>query len=155
MRTSALLLALAAVFVAASAAQATTQLLVDRGLTSNGVNNTDWGLRSNIAEGNYDPKDSLADPTDYGPPGLEGDDFTLPSAGGQAYRITDVRVWVMAYGHTAYNDMFNSMTLLLGPSGSTLATVPVVPTVTQVTYPGGQKLRHDQRQLYLPRSTTQ
>ncbi len=112
------------------------QLLVDRGLTSVGVNRTVWTERSNISWATYDPKDPIF--VGIQPPDVSADDFTLPTAEA-TYRVTNIRIFLKGYGQTAFSDMFNGVSLMLGTSISTpLTTLSVVPTVMQIHYPGGE-----------------
>ena len=122
-------------YVGAGVAQAEI-FLVDRGPPSTGVNNTDWGLRSNIGFGDYDPKDPII-PANNWATNVPGDDFTLPGTAADSYLVTGIRIWIRRIADTSFSDKFNSIDLLLGTSlGSPLTSVGVAPTITETTYPG-------------------
>lgn len=126
------LLAMAAITLTAQTVSA-AELLVDRGLTDTGTNDSNISTRTNWSSGFIDPKEGG---------GLDGDDFTLPTEAA-TYHIANIRIFMadyFPYGATLTPaDMFNSIDLLLGTSTSSpLASLGVAPTVTQVTYPNGQ-----------------
>jgi hypothetical protein len=107
-------------------------LLVDRGLTSLGANSATGG-RTNVAWAYGDPKEP-----GWEPGWILGDDFTLPTQS-NSYTISDIRIWIKGYRTTAYSDMFNSVSLMLGTSlDSPLTKLNINPTVTPAIYPDGQ-----------------
>jgi hypothetical protein len=135
--------ALVMALVAWAAQTVFADLLVDRGLPSTGVfatdnsGNVDWSHRSNISVGDYDAKDPYY-VTNGSPRTVPGDDFTLPSTA-SSYHITDLRLWLTPNGTTAFSNMFNSVSLMLGkgtgPSAA-LSLLAATPTVSSVTFPG-------------------
>jgi hypothetical protein len=105
-------------------------LLMDRGLPTTGVyaggTNPDWTQRTNIGNGDYDPRDPA-----YGdsPAQLAGDTFTLPGSGN--FYITDIRLWLDPNnGASSYSASFSAMNLMLGP-------VTPNPSFTPTYQPGG------------------
>ena len=121
---------LAVLLVATGTARA-TDLLVDRGLPSVGVNDPNWGVRNNIDWADLDPKDPAGVP-----PQLLGDDFTLPAAEGPV-TITDIRVWINGYGSMQFSDMYNSISLMVG-TPTNLTTTLTNPIVSPGLYGDGQ-----------------
>jgi hypothetical protein len=100
------------------AAQAAT--LVDRGLPTANLNNAAGANRSNVSW--VDPDAAL----------MMGDDFTLPTDA-SLYHIDNIRTWIVGYDATPFSDMFNSVSLYLGTTGS-FSLASSSPAVTSVSY---------------------
>ncbi len=103
-----------AVLALAGLQPAAAALIVDRGLPTDNLNNAAGSNRSNVAWDLYPPETYIS-----------GDDFTLPDAGGKAWRIDTIRVWVIADNSQgvsiALGDRYDTVSLFLGDASATTA----------------------------------